>query len=87
MRCRRKSKDQIRAAVMAVEELPPDVEEAAPLPPSTAVERRLNRIVTLFNDLHEEVSELRHDLRVRETFEDLRPSFPMRCSWPGEREA
>lgn len=69
-----------------VEELPPDVDEAAPFPPSTAVERRLNRIVTLFNDLHEEVSELRHDLRVVETFADLRPSFQMRSSWPGERD-
>jgi hypothetical protein len=66
--------------------LPPDVEEAAPLPASTRVAHRLNRLALALDAAHEQLSELRHDLRVREAFADLRPSFPMRCSWPGERD-
>lgn len=57
-----------------------------PSPGETRFSRRFNRIVAAVNTVFEEVSELRHELQVAERFEEPRPSFPLRCSGPGERE-
>lgn len=50
------------------------------------VHRRIDRAFMRLNEAAEELSELRHALGVAERFEDSRPSFPMRCMGPGERE-
>lgn len=47
---------------------------------------RLNRLAVALNFAHEELAELRHDLRVAESFAGDRPSFPIRCMGLDERE-
>lgn len=68
------------------EELPADEDRPGVPPATSAVQLRLNRLADVLNAAHEELAELRHDLRVAERYEDSRPSFPMRCAEPGERE-
>ena len=48
---------------------------------------RLNAIATALILAHEEFAALLHDLRVAESFADIRPSFPIRCMGRDEWEA
>lgn len=50
------------------------------------VAARLNNLATALNFAHEELAELRHDLRVAESLADARPSLPIRCVGLDERE-
>jgi hypothetical protein len=72
--------------IVAAEDLPEDVERPEIPPVTSAVQLRLNRLADVLNAAHEELAELRHDLRVAERFEGSRPSFPMRCAEPWEHE-
>ena len=51
-----------------------------------ALTARLNRLAVALNFGLEELSEIRHDLHVAESFNEPRPSLPIRYMEPGERE-
>ena len=89
-----------RGAFALAPPLPPESEpdEAHVAIPSRAMShasaaQRLNRLVMVVNAalaaIHEEISETRRALNLAETTTeaDERPSFPMRCAEPWEREA
>ena len=63
-----------------VESLSADVKPRKVPEAGTPVALRLNRLAMIVNAASAELSELRHDLHVAETFAEGRPSFPMRCA-------